>query len=41
MESCNKEITVKVIYCDMLFGIANPNDDIMIDILNLCIMYGT
>ena len=33
-------ITVKVTYCDFLFGIANPNDDIMIDILNSCIMCG-
>ena len=35
------QITVKVTYGDILFGIANPNEDIMISILNLRIMYAT
>ena len=33
------EITVKVTY-HILFGMANPNDNIMITILNFCIMHG-
>jgi len=33
------EITIQITECDILFGIANPNDDTVLDILNLCIIY--
>ena len=33
-------MTITLDVTNVLFGIANPNDDHIIDILNLCILYG-